>query len=286
MAGSTSTRRGFLKQSGMAAAALALARGAHAELQGWRLGCRTASYGKFADAAWTHLPSIGVHYLFLPVPTPEQLPEIEKKLESSHLKPLVIRGNTDLSKDGCVDELAAQAGICRKMGVDYMFLSAKCNGAEKSVVYERLRRAGEAAKQHGVTISLETHPELCTNGDVQLETMKAIDHPNVRINFDTGNITFYNKNTTAVDELKKIVDYVATVELKDHDANFESWTFPALGTGKVDFPGVFKVLKEHRYAGPFTIEFEGVKGVELNEEQTKQAIADSVAYLRRIGTFV
>ncbi|MCX5758159.1 MAG: sugar phosphate isomerase/epimerase [Candidatus Hydrogenedentes bacterium] len=231
------------------------------------------------------MPSIGLHYAFLPVPVPDQVDATLAKLTRSMLMPLVIRGNTDLSKDSCVDELAVQAAICEKMGVKYMFLSAKCNGAEKSAVYERLRHAGEAVKRHHVIIALETHPELCTNGDTQLETMNAVSHRNVRINFDTGNITFYNKNTTAVAELKKIIDYVATVEIKDHNGEFESWNFPTLGTGKVDFPAIFSILKEHKYRGPVTIEFEGVKGVELTEEQTKKAIADSVAYVKSIAEF-
>jgi len=33
--------------------------------------------------------------------------------------------------------------------------------------------------------------------------MKRIDHPNVRVNFDTGNVTFYNRNADAVSELKE-----------------------------------------------------------------------------------
>ena len=304
MTDNNSTRRSFIKRTGMLAAALALTghAPANADLQKqvvggnvsirshhdkpWPLACRISSYGKYDAVAWTHMPSIGLHYAFLPVPALDQVDAIMKKLSDSKLKPLVIRGNTDLSKESCVEELARQAEICgRVMDVRYMFLSAKCNGAEKSVVYDRLRRAGEAAKQHNVTIALETHPELCTNGDVQLETMKAINHPNVRINFDTGNITFYNKNTTAAAELKKIIDYVATVEIKDHNAEFESWNFPTLGTGKVDFSAIFGILKEHKYRGPVTIEFEGVKGVELTEEQTKKAIADSVAYVKSIAAF-
>jgi len=249
------------------------------------LACRFASYGKYEEAAWTHLPSIGVHYVFLSVPAPDHADATMKRLKEHGLTPLVIRGNADLSKESCVEELAAQLATCEKMGVKYLFLSAKRNGAEKEIVYDRLRRAGDVAKTHGVTIALETHPDLCTNGDVQLETMRAVNHPNVRVNFDTGNITFYNKNTDAVAELKKIVDYVATVELKDHMGEFETWNFPVLGRGKVNFPAVLQVLKDHGYTGPVTLEFEGVKGAELTEEQTKEAIADSVSYIRSVGHF-
>jgi inosose dehydratase len=115
--------------------------------------------------------------------------------------------------------------------------------------------------------------------------MKRIEHPSVRVNFDTGNITYYNQGADAVTELEQIIDHVATVELKDHSGQAGEWKFPALGQGTVDFPGVLEVLKIHGYIGPLTIEVEGIEGTPWNEAQTKQAVADSVAYLRRLAEF-
>jgi sugar phosphate isomerase/epimerase len=249
------------------------------------LACRLASYGAFQESAWEHLPSIGVKYVFLNVPSPEQVESVESRLAEHGLKAAVLRGQADLSKPSCVDELAMQLATCRKMGVEYMFLSPKHPGASKEVAFERLRRAGEIAAKHGVIIALETHPDLGTNGDVHLETMKRINHPNVRVNFDIANITYYNRNTDAVAELKKVIDYVATVELKDHNGQYETWNFPALGQGVVDIPGVLRLLKEEGYAGPLTIEIEGIKGIERNETDIKKDIADSVAYVRSLGNF-
>ena len=249
------------------------------------LACRLTSYGKFEEAAWTHLPTLGVKHLFLAVPKPDQIDATTARLAEHSLTPLVFRGDADLSEDASVDTLAVQLATCKKMGVRYLFLSPKHATAPKEKAIEHLRKAGDIAKEHGVTISLETHPDLGTNGDVHVETMKAVNHPNVRVNFDTGNITYYNRDRNAVDELKKAIDYVATVEVKDHDGVLESWTFPALGKGVVDFKGVFGVLDAHGFAGPVTIEFEGTKGVELDEAQTKQAIADSVAHLRSMAAF-
>jgi len=239
-----------------------------------RLACRLANYGKYQDAALSHLHNLGVRYVFMNVPAPADAETEMARLAEHGLKPLVMRGSTDLSKDASVEELGQQLAVCEKMGVKYMFLSAKRNDAPKEAVFDRLRRAGDIAAQHGVTIALETHPDLGTNGDVHLETMKAINHPNIRVNFDTANITYYNKNTDAVTELKKIIDYVATVEIKDHSGEFETWNFPAVGQGVVDVPGVLNVLREHTYAGPVTLEFEGIKGVELSELETKLAIAE------------
>jgi len=249
------------------------------------LAVRLSNYGQFQEAAWTHLPLIEMHYVFIDVPMPEELVLLKQRLAQHSLAALVLRGETDLGRPRCLDELAAQLAVCEKMGVKYMFLSPKHTGVPKEVAYERLRQAGEIAGKFGVTIALETHPDLGTNGDVHRETMKHVNHPNIRVNFDTGNITFYNKGTDAVTELKKVIDYVATVELKDHDGQYKSWNFPVLGKGVVDFPGVLRLLERHGFEGPLTIEVEGVQGVEMDESQTKSYIAQSVAYIKPLGEF-
>lgn len=251
----------------------------------WRLACRLINDGLFEEAAWTHLPSIGVKYIFMSVPPRDQVEATRERLSAHGLKALVLRGDADLSKNSAVDVLAGQLAICEELGVKFMFLSIKGHWPDKETVYARLRRAGEAARKHGVVIALETHPELGTNADIHLQTMKAINHPNVRVNFDTGNITYYNKNTDAATELKKIIKYVATVEIKDHSGKFETWDFPTLGKGAVDIPAVLRILRENRFAGPITIEVEGVKGVSRNEAQTKSDIAASVKYLRSLAKF-
>ncbi|MEN6405464.1 MAG: sugar phosphate isomerase/epimerase family protein [Thermoguttaceae bacterium] len=249
------------------------------------LAVRVMNYGKYENEAWTHLPSLGVHYIFLPVPASEKVATVQKQLTESHLKPLVMRGDTDLGRPTSVEELAGQIAVCEKMGVKHMFLSPKHTGVSKEVACARLRQVGDIAKQHGVIVVLETHPDLGLNAEAHLETMQRINHPNVRVNFDTGNITYYNHGRNAVEELKKIIDYVATVELKDHSGKYEDWTFPVLGTGVVDFPAVLKVLEEHHFTGPVTIEVEGTHGVDMSESQTKQYVADSVHYVQSQGKF-
>jgi len=249
------------------------------------LACRLANYGKYQDAAWAHLPTIGFRYVFINVMPPEEIEATRKRLAEQGLKIAVIRGDTDLGRATCIDELAVQLTTCEKLGVHYMFLSPKHNGVSKEVAYRRLRRAGDVAKKHGVTIALETHPDLGTNGDVHVETMRWINHPNVRVNFDTGNVTFYNHDTDAATELAKCIDYVATVEFKDHDGRFETWNFPPVGKGVVDFAAVMKILRDHHYVGPITMEVEGMQGVRMSEAQRKEYVKESAEYVRSLGKF-
>jgi sugar phosphate isomerase/epimerase len=249
------------------------------------LACRLANYQEFEEAAWTHLPSIGIRHVFMSVPPPDQVEATRKRLTEHGLTAVVFRGDADLSPPSGVDRLAEQLATCEQMGVRFLFLSVKRREVEKQVIYERLRQAGRIARKHGVTIALETHPDLGTNGDIQLETMRQVNHPNVRVNFDTGNIHYYNRGTDAPTELRKIADYVATVELKDHNGEFETWNFPAVGRGIVDFPAVLAILREHHYTGPMTIEIEGIQGVRRDQPAIEKDVADSVTYLRSLGRF-
>jgi hypothetical protein len=53
----------------------------------------------------------------------------------------------------------------------------------------------------------------------------------------------------------------------------------------VDFAGVFGVLGERGFTGPYTMELEGVQGETLDEEAAKARVAGSVAHLRSIGVW-
>jgi inosose dehydratase len=247
------------------------------------IACRILSYGKYQHRAWTHLPQIGVRHVEMPIPPSERKAEVKKQLSDNGLRVTTLQSLCDVTLPNAVEIMRPQLEACVDFGANYCFLSAKAKDTDKSIIYNRLRQMGDVARSLGVVVVVETHPDLVTNGDVGRETMQAVDHPNIRINFDTANLYFYNHGVTAVGELAKVIDYVASVHLKESTGKFEEWVFPVLGTGVVDFPEVFRMLNERGFGGPFTMELEGTKGVEFDEPGQLKYIADSAAYLRRIG---
>ena len=255
------------------------------DMEPLRLACRLANYGKFQEQGLAHISGMGLNYVFMNLPKAEEVDAVAAQLKALNLELIVARGETNLSTDDAIEDLRGQFEICKTLGLKYLFLSPKRHDAPKEEVYERLRKAGDAAADNDVILVLETHPDLGTNAAIHIETMKAIDHPNVRVNFDVANILYYNEGADPVEDLKACIDYVATVEVKDHDGKLESWFFPALGEGVVDFPDFFKVLRDHGYTGPITIEVEGIKGIEWSEADTHKAMEDSVRYLQSIETF-
>ena len=138
-----------------------------------------------------------------------------------------------------------------------------------------------------MTLALETHKGPTQNAEAMLALMSEVDHPHVRLNFDTGNIAYYNKGTDPCDELDKVKHLVRNVHLKDNRGGFEDWYFPAVGDGgAVDFARVREILDGVGFAGPYTIEIEGIGGEpEPGLEGRQERVSRSVAHLRACGYF-
>jgi inosose dehydratase len=156
------------------------------------------------------------------------------------------------------------------------------NSRERQVVVDHLRRLGDLADRLEMDVSLETHKGPTQNAEAMLGLMAEVDHPRVRLNFDTGNIAYYNKGLDPVDELEKVKHLVRSVHLKDNRGGFEDWYFPALGEGgAVDFRRVREILDEVGFNGPYTIELEGIGGEpEPGLDIRHERVARSVQHLR------
>jgi len=249
------------------------------------IACRPSSYGEFAAGALEHIASVGLRHVEIMVPPVDAIAETRERLARLGLTASSMHGECDVTRPDVPEQVARQMPTLAAFGCPIMFVSVRRDDVPPETAYERLRRAGDIAADHGVTIVLETHPDLITNADVALETMRGVDHRHVRVNFDTANIYFYNHDVDAVAELRKIVPYVAAVHLKDTDGGYRHWHFPALGEGIVDFSGIFAVLDEAGFAGPCTLEIEGIEGEHATEDLVRKRIADSVKYLRALGRF-
>ncbi len=246
------------------------------------IACRIASYGRFEDRAWSHLPEIGIHCVEIPIPAPGEQQAVQRRLADHGLRATSLQARCEIGGGDAVEVMRQQLDSCAAFGAKICLLCVKAGQTDRAVVWDRLRRIGDAAAKVGVTVALETHPDLVTNADIGRQTISAVDHPNIRINFDTANVYFYNQGVTAVGELRKIIDLVAAVHLKDTPGGYQEWNFPALGTGVVDFPEIFRLMNARGFSGPFTMELEGTKGTERDESGQLQYIADSAEYLRRI----
>jgi len=247
------------------------------------IACNLGSYRQFRETAYEHLPSIGVMNVEIGVPAPDQVDAVQAKLAAHGLTATSLMAACPIGEEDVVEKVKPAIDVAAQMGVKVIFISVHAGETPREVVFDRLRAIGDYAAPHGIKMALETHPDLCHNGDVAAETMAAIHHPNLGINFDTGNVYHYNHNVTAVGEVAKIASHVVSVHLKDTLGGYRAWDFPTLGRGVVDFAGVFQILNGVGFTGPFTLELEGMEGENLSLEETQTRVRESVEHLRSLG---
>jgi L-ribulose-5-phosphate 3-epimerase len=247
------------------------------------LACNLNSYGKFREGAYEHLAQIGVKNVEIAAPAAAEAGAVAALLEKYGLAASSVIARCEVSDDVGIEAFADPVAAAHSLGAKVIFTSVKADPLPRVDVCRRLRAMGEIAGARGITLAIETHPDLAQNGDVALETMQAIGHRHVGINYDTGNVYYYNQGVDGVAELRKILDHVAGVHLKDTNGGYRAWNFPTLGQGVCNFPEIFRLLNARGFYGPFTLELEGIEGENLDEAQTRRRVADSVEYLRRIG---
>ena len=248
------------------------------------IAARWGCYGNHRDEMWSHLPANGIRHLEIVAPAAEDLPALQEKLAASGLSVSSVQAKCDVQREDVAETMAPGLDTCAELGAGVCFVSVHGGDLDRDVLWERLRSVGDQAARRGVVVAMETHPDLASSGELALETMRSIDHPQVRINFDAANIYYYNRGRTTLDELRTILDYVAAVHLKDSTGQFRALEFPTLGEGIVDFPGLFELLDSRNFPGPYTMELEGGEEGRSRAQQLAH-VADSIAYLSRIRAF-
>jgi inosose dehydratase len=209
--------------------------------------------------------------------------EVRDMVEPHGVKVTSITVRGQLGEAATLDSFRDEAEHAKAVGAKVLFAAMKHEGMTWEQIYDRLRQVGDVVKPYDVRVAIETHPELCHNGDRARETLTSVDHPNVRLNFDTANVYYYNEGVTTMGELAKVSDLVASVHLKETDGGHRSNRFGIFGSGVVDFAGVFDHLNGLGFYGPFTMELEGPIMASETEDEMAGKIEACVNHLRGLG---
>ena len=228
------------------------------------------------------LPETSIDGFEVSVRPAEELSDIVDALRDAGIEPKTVAGGVKLNDDASLANYVGALDALQQFEIPIFFTSASGED-DFDAAMDMLRDLAEKAAARDVVIALETHPPYCANADGMLATMDAVDHPNLRVNFDTANIFFYNEDLDSADELERVIDYVASVHLKDTMGGFKSNEFPILGEGVVDFERIFGTLEAAGFDGPLTLELEGALVRDMDVQGRHQAVIDSMDYLRSIG---
>jgi inosose dehydratase len=273
------------------------------------VSCLTTSYGRFGgQAALEHLRAAGLESLELPirtagtgspfgdeplVTTDSSLADL-KRVERLFDDQAIRIASCNVTSGNPLDrEVVAitkrKLELAHHLGVELVVGGAGEADELQSLaqLYRHLAEIGDYAAELGITYCFETHPGICQNHHRMLETMNALEHPHLKLNFDTANILYYNEGVNGEIALAKVCHHVRHMHLKDSLGEYGQWHFPALGYGgAVDFVRVLEIMRPCGFNGPYSIEIEGIAGEgELSLKEHQRRIIDSVEQLQNCGYF-
>ena len=171
-------------------------------------------------------------------------------------------------------DFAAKLGV--KDVVTHMgFIPENPNDPQFPLFCDAVRKVAEHLKRNGQDLLFETGQETPVT---MLRCFETVGTDNLKVNLDTANVILYGK-ANPVDALDVFGKYVAGLHAKDgfYPVNGrELGTETRIGDGKVDFPALFRKLKELGYDSYVTIERE------IDGEQQTEDIRYAKKYLENI----
>ena len=241
-----------------------------------------------AKAGFKYIEMASAPAYFEHIPRPENgvskeiVDKVLKECSDHGLTLQCVAGHTRMMKADTVVNFKKVLDFANLAGVKFVTTDAgevKCKEDEKKF-YADIKEIADYAKDKSITVCLEMHGNWCNTGKIGAEIIKTINHPNIKLNYDTANVVFYG-NTRPEEDMKYALPYMGYVHLKESgNGKFGEWNFPALGEGVLDFDKIFEMLKQFDGPGSVEIEFDGK---EHSLEEINEAVRKSYVFLKNKG---
>jgi sugar phosphate isomerase/epimerase len=186
--------------------------------------------------------------------TPEYLDGLKRALAASGLEANMgaLRSRHDIPLEETVKSLQKEIDNAAFLGLRYVMTFGIDEPAQVDHYLQSMARAAAYGAEKGVEVVMKPHGGSSGASSEIVAAVKKVNHPNFKIWYDAGNIIYYT-GKDPVEELKPIVQYVTGFCAKDCAAP-HSEVMIQFGTGKVDFAGVFAVMKSAGFDGPIMVE--------------------------------
>jgi sugar phosphate isomerase/epimerase len=230
-------RRHFLLTSAATVGALTALRAAEPPAKKkpteFQIACMTLPYARFSlERALSGIKSAGYRYVAWgtthvnapggkPAPIlaaddpPEKAKDLAARCREIGLEPLMMFSMVyPEAKDGLtVLKSRLQQASAAKM--PHVLTFGHTKGGNKQLWLERFKELAPIAKDLNVTLVIKQHGGETGTGEACAEITREVNHPNIKVNFDAGNVMDY-LHIDPIADLKKCVDEVRGFCIKDH----------------------------------------------------------------------
>lgn len=129
-------------------------------------------------------------------------------------------------------------------GIAQVLTFGHTEGGNRGVWVERFKQLGPIAADRGVTIVVKQHGGSTGTGAACAEIIREVDHPNVWVNYDAGNVMDY-LDLDPIADLKKCAAEVRSFCVKDH-RNWPADQDCGPGFGEIDH---YRLLEPVAFTG-------------------------------------
>lgn len=282
-------RREFIQHTALVTAATAASISATGEFTAeakvnWPVGCFNRPWTKWSfDETLKQIKAAGYKTTGLLSRTRDEqfisadasagyLESLKNRLTGSGLKANMgaLRSRHNIPLEDSIKEVRKQIDNAKFLGLQFVLSFGVDKLEELPHFYKVMSDAAAYAEEKKIKLVMKPHGGGSGASEEILRAMKEVNHRNFKIWYDAGNIIYYT-GKDPIEELKPIAEHVTGFCAKDCPS-VKGEVMSQFGTGKVDFAGVFKVLKSAGFKGPIMVE--GVKVGATPEETADNARAN------------
>lgn len=146
---------------------------------------------------------------------PEKAKELAKRCRDLGLEPVMMFSDIYPEHADGLTVLTHRIKQAAAGSVPQVLTFGHTKGGNRKLWVERFAQLGPVAKDHGVTVVVKQHGGETGTGEACAAITREVNHPNIQVNYDAGNVLDY-LDKDPIPDVQKCADAVRSFCIKDH----------------------------------------------------------------------
>jgi len=197
----------------------------------FQVACMTLPYSKFPlqralegiksagyqHVAWgtSHQESGGRQPVMAADASAKEAGELGRRCRDKGLNPVLMFSGVYPENQNALTVLRSRILQAEAAGIPQVLTFGHTKGGNREIWIKRFRELAPMAADHNVMIVVKQHGGSTGTGEACAEITREVDHPNIQVNYDAGNVMDY-LNVDPIPDIQKCADDVHSFCIKDH----------------------------------------------------------------------
>lgn len=172
----------------------------------------------FNHVAWgtNHLEEDGERHPVMPEDAhPDAAAELGRRCRDLGLEPVKMFSTVYPDHDNAVEVLTSRIRQASAAGIEKVLIFGPTDGGDPDLWVNRLRQVAPIAADHNVMLVLKQHGgETTGTGEALAGIINELDHPNILMSYDAGNVSWY-LDVDPIPDIQISADLIRAFCIKD-----------------------------------------------------------------------